>query len=135
MKKSLIIIMAALLTGCFDQTYTVERVSSHHPSRDGGNSQTHLMVYKSGNSGHVKKVFCHFAPDVGHPYNVTKVKVGGVAEVYMFGEEARYCYVEASRESPYARWVAMKTAWLEKNPGKTLKDMFNEHENNKEQAQ
>lgn len=42
--------------------YTVRKISSHYPHGD-GNSETTLIVYEQGISGHTKELLCMFPPD------------------------------------------------------------------------
>ena len=43
--------------------FTVSHIKSHYP-QPGDNSETTLMVYRTGASGHVKEILCRFPPAV-----------------------------------------------------------------------
>lgn len=80
----------------FGQTYTVKSITSHYPRGD-NNSQTTIIVYLKGNSGHTKEILCAFPPDVIlEGSNETgwsgleKVRIRGVAEEFMFGRVSYY---------------------------------------------
>lgn len=42
--------------------FTVRKITSHYPHRD-TNSETTLIVYENGDTGHTKEVLCLFPPD------------------------------------------------------------------------
>jgi len=80
----------------FGQTYTVKSIESHYPQGD-NNSQTTIIVYLKGKSGHTKEILCAFPPDVILEGNnetgwsgLEKVRIGGVAEEFMFGKVSYY---------------------------------------------
>jgi hypothetical protein len=77
------------------KSYMVHSVKSHY-SHDNANSQTDIVVYVKGNSGHVMEVFCAFPPD----FRLTdeemrggwKVKVTSkVAEKFLLGQVSYRC--------------------------------------------
>jgi len=87
--------------GGFEETkvYSVRSISSHYPhaQRD---SQTTLVVYREGSSGHVREILCHFPPGLSLPRDETgawggikRVRVGAVAQEYAFGEVGYICEI------------------------------------------
>jgi hypothetical protein len=50
------------LVGDDYDVYVVKKIKSHHLVTD-EDSETTLIVYENGNSGHVKKILCRFAED------------------------------------------------------------------------
>ena len=100
-KLTAIVILITIALGYWwtrDPVYSVKTIQSHYPQQN-GNSQTTVIVYLSGESGHVKEILCHFPPDVilqSSPETgwtgLKKVKVGGVAERYFMGVVGYYCW-------------------------------------------
>ena len=83
MKKNLILLMLLLtLTGC-SKTYTVKDYRYNN-----NDDEVYVNVYLS--TGHLKKIICAFPPDTDYE-SLTKVKVGKVKEIYLFGEQSYYC--------------------------------------------
>ena len=105
MKKfSLALIVGVLLTWLwftysdrlFAETYVVKSIQSHYPHGD-QNSQTTLIVYLNGNSGHTKEILCAFPPSlqlVGSNDSgwsgIRKVRIWGEAERFMYGKVSYY---------------------------------------------
>lgn len=89
-----------IVSGCSGgEVYEVKTIESHHPQKN-DNSETHVIVWEKGSSGHVKKVFCAFSPDVKLTGSndsgwtgIKKIRVGKQYEEYMFSKESYYCYV------------------------------------------
>lgn len=74
--------------------YTVHSVKSHY-SYENANSQTKLVVYVKGKTGHVMPVFCAFPPNFQLTENEMKggwkVKVTNeVAERFLLGETSYF---------------------------------------------
>ena len=85
--------------GAGGQVYAVRSIASHYPHKD-QDSETTLMVYREGDSGHVKEVLCLFPPDLtlskdssGNWTGIRKVRVGPVGQKYMLGEVGYICEV------------------------------------------
>jgi hypothetical protein len=81
------------------KTYVVRSVESFFPN-EAQDVQATFMVYRTGKSGHVQELFCHLPPgfelaqttdDPAH--GIRRLRVGGVAERYAFGEIAYLCEV------------------------------------------
>lgn len=74
------------------KTYTVQSISSHYSS-DTSNSQTRLVVYRKGKTGHVMEVTCGFPPgfrlpeDAGWRVKVTRT----VSEEFLMGSTFYVC--------------------------------------------
>lgn len=80
----------------FGKVYMVKSVSSHYPHHN-ENTQTTLIVYERGDSGHVKEVLCIFPPDFKLEGNeekgwsgIKKVRIKGAAERFMFNQVGYY---------------------------------------------
>ena len=80
----------------FGKSYTVKSIQSHYPQGD-NNSETTLIVYLKGNSGHTKEVLCAFPPTLklvgsneGRWTGLKKVRIKGPAQKYMFGKISYY---------------------------------------------
>ena len=79
------------------KVYTVKAIESHY-HHENQNSETSLIVYEKGNSGHVKEIFCRFPPgfklsgsnETGWS-GIEKVRVGKEAEKYLFGRQSYHC--------------------------------------------
>ncbi len=95
--------------GWDDPIYTVASIKSHEPQA-GDNSETTLMIFINGQSGHVKELVCLFPPDVilgggpnpsiaerilGEPEpawtGVQSVRVLDKADSSTFGADRFYC--------------------------------------------
>ena len=81
----------------FHGIYSVRRVQSHYP-QDDENSQTSLIVYLSGASGHVSEILCLFPPSFrlrrnasGQWVGIDRVNVGTVGQNYAFGVAGYLC--------------------------------------------
>ncbi len=77
--------------------YTVQSIKSHSPQKD-ANSQTHIVVYMEGDSGHVKEIFCEFPPslklegsEVSGWSGLNRVRVKGEATRKPGVETSYYC--------------------------------------------
>lgn len=74
------------------KAYTVQSVSSHY-AYDSANSQTELVVYRKGETGHVMKVKCAFPPgfrlpnETGWRVRVTRT----VSEEFLMGGTFYVC--------------------------------------------
>ena len=80
----------------FGKIYMVKSIQSHYPQGE-QNSETTLIVYLKGNSGHTKKILCAFPPSLRLVGNneivwagLKKVKIKGPAQQYMFGKISYY---------------------------------------------
>lgn len=79
------------------KVYTVQSIKSHVPQKN-ANSQTHIVVYLEGDSGHVKEIFCEFPPDLKLEGSETsgwsglnRIRVKGVATRKPGSETSYYC--------------------------------------------
>lgn len=71
--------------------HQVKSIKNHHP-KENDNSETSLLVYLSGNSGHVKEVLCQFAPGtIVTLQGLKKIKIKGASQQYAFGVTGYYC--------------------------------------------
>ena len=71
--------------------HQVKSIQSHYP-KENSNSETIIVVFIKGNSGHVKEVLCQFAPDVVvSKESLKKVRVKGVSQQYAFGQVGHFC--------------------------------------------
>ncbi len=80
----------------FGKIYTVKSIESHYPHGD-KNSETTIIVFLKGDTGHTKEILCAFPPSiklVGSNENgwagLKKVRIKGPAEKYMFGTVSYY---------------------------------------------
>ena len=71
--------------------YFVKAIKSHHPYAL-QNSQTTLILYNKGRSGHVKEVLCQFPPNTDIS-NLERVEVKGISQKYAFGVVGYFCDV------------------------------------------
>ena len=104
-----IALVACTNTGSYSargKVYTVRKIDSHYPDPD-QNTQTTLIVYKNGSSGHTEEILCLFPPgflliDVSSwptiPVSnkrrwigINKVRVGSVAKEFAYGITGYYC--------------------------------------------
>ena len=81
----------------FHGIYSVRRVLSYNPRED-DNSETTLIVYLSGASGHVSEILCLFPPSFrlrrnasGQWVGIDRVNVGTVGQNYAFGVAGYLC--------------------------------------------
>ncbi len=102
-------------------TFTVRTISSHYPHGD-ENSETTLIVYENGESGHTKEVLCMFPPDFQLDGNLTTMKLDEMGipplikrgrEVFKkCGEDYTCTYKTLEKENPK---IAEATVWLKAN--------------------
>ena len=107
--KFLVGLIVGLIAGIGLSLYRVASIKSHDP-RPGDNSETTLMIFINGQSGHVKELVCLFPPDVileggpnpsiadrllGEPEpiwtGIRNVRVLDQAESSSFGADIYYC--------------------------------------------
>lgn len=86
----LLIFIVCVMTSCiFNEEYSVRSVESHYEHKN-ENSQTQLIIYVSGSSGHVEKLFCEFAPGV-KVEGIKRVRKKGKARKWQLGSVSYYC--------------------------------------------
>jgi hypothetical protein len=71
--------------------YSVKSIESHYP-HENGNSETTLIIYLKGSSGHVDEILCQFPPNQKVTAdNIKKVQVKEISNKYMFGAVGYFC--------------------------------------------
>lgn len=90
MKLILISHILFLLNSCTSsEIYNIKEIKGHIEN-EGLNSDTFLVVWEEGNSGHVKEIICNFPPE-DDPYKYKQVKVGKVLKKFSDAEKSFKC--------------------------------------------
>ncbi len=78
------------------ETYVVKSIQSHYAHGE-QNSQTTLIVYLKGSSGHTKEILCAFPASLELAGSndtswsgIRKVRINGEAERFMYGKVSYY---------------------------------------------
>ena len=93
-------------------SFYVARVVSHHSNKL-NNTETTLLIYNNGKSGHIRELVCLFPPDVtlpGEPHPrfggtpvintglpsepIFKVSIAETNQQYMGGKKVYYCEID-----------------------------------------